>query len=89
MLARPNHPVEQRFPAVDTMERDGILTARAGKVALLRPAELPAAYDVVADDHTSAWEALHHLLGVLDADGVTAAGAFLAAATSRRWRRRR
>jgi len=72
-----------RNAAVDTMERDGILTARAGKVALLRPAELPAAYDVVADDHTSAWEALHHLVRVLDADGVSAAGAFLAAATRR------
>ena len=72
-----------RNAAVDTMERDGILTARAGKVALLRPADLPATYDVVVDDHTSAWEALHHLLRVLDADGVTAAGTFLAAATSR------
>lgn len=73
-----------RNAAVETMERDGILTARGGKVALLRPAELPAAYDVVLDDHTSAWEALHHLVRVLEAEGVAAAGAFLAAAVSRR-----
>lgn len=72
-----------RNAAVDTMEREGTLTARAGKVALLRPTQLPAAYDVVLEDHTSAWEALHHLLRVLDADGVSAAGAFLADATSR------
>ena len=43
------------------MDRDGILTSRAGKVTLLRPRDLPEGYDVLADDHIGAWEVLHHL----------------------------
>ena len=72
-----------RNTAVEALARDGILTSRAGKVALLRPADLDVAYDPIADDRTSAWEALHHLARVLDADGIVAAGQFLAQATSR------
>jgi len=72
-----------RNTAVDRLDRDQILTSRAGKVTLLKPTDLPTAYDVVLDDHTSAWEALHHLIRILGSDGVPAAGAFLAAALSR------
>lgn len=72
-----------RNTSVDVMERDEILTSRAGKVTLLRPTDLPPAYDVVADEHTSAWEALHHLIRLLESDGVPAAGELLAAAVSR------
>ena len=69
--------------AVQTLHRDEVLHSAAGKVHLFRPADLADDYDVVADDHTSAWEALHHLIRILEADGVTAAGQFLALATSR------
>jgi putative DNA methylase len=72
-----------RNTAVATMEREGILTSKANKVALIRPGDLPASYDVSTDDSTSAWEALHHLSRILDADGVAAAGQFLAAAIDR------
>lgn len=72
-----------RNTAVDTMDRDEILTSRAGRVRLLRPSDLPTAYDVLRDDHTSAWEALHHLIRVLESGGIAAAGRFLAAAISR------
>ncbi|EWT02610.1 hypothetical protein N865_02845 [Intrasporangium oryzae NRRL B-24470] len=72
-----------RNTSVDTMDRDGILTSRAGKVTLVKPVELSADYDVVADLHTSAWEALHHLIRVLDSEGIAAAGRFLAAAVRR------
>ncbi|WP_425309401.1 hypothetical protein AADG42_11710 [Ammonicoccus fulvus] len=72
-----------RNTAVDALDRDGILASRAGKVTLIKPDDLDAAYDVLADSSTSAWEALHHLARILATDGVPAAGAFLAAALSR------
>lgn len=52
-------------------------------MTLLKPEAMPTAYDALEDDHTSAWEALHHLIRILGSDGVPAAGAFLAAALSR------
>lgn len=72
-----------RNTSVEIMDRDEILTSRAGKVTLIKPADLPSEYDVLADSHTSAWEALHHLIRVLTGDGIATAGAFLADATSR------
>ncbi|GAB4662034.1 DUF1156 domain-containing protein [Mycobacterium avium subsp. hominissuis] len=72
-----------RNTSVDTMERDGILTSRAGNVALIKPADLGAGYDVVADRHTSSWEGLHHLIRILEQDGIAAAGDFLRSALSR------
>jgi putative DNA methylase len=74
-----------RNTAVETMDRDGILTSRAGKVALLRPVDLSAGYDVLADEHVGAWEALHHLIQILESEsgGIADAGEFLSTATSR------
>lgn len=72
-----------RNTSVATMDRDEILTSRAGRVQLLAPAALPDGYDVLADDHTSNWEALHYAIKALDAGGVTEAGRFMARALSR------
>lgn len=72
-----------RNTSVDAMDRDEILTSRAGKVQLIAPAVTRANYDVLADEHTSSWEALHHLIRLLESEGVPAAGAFLASAVSR------
>lgn len=72
-----------RNTSVDIMDRDGILTSRAGNVQLIKPADLSSDYDVVADLHTSNWEALHHLIKVLEQDGISAAGDFLNTALSR------
>ena len=72
-----------RNTAVETLVRDGILTSMAGKVTLLSPAKLPEDYDVVADDRVGAWEVLHHLIAVLEHDGLPIAGAFLAGAQKR------
>lgn len=72
-----------RNTSVDVMDRQGILTSRAGKVTLKRPSDLSADYDVLLDEHTSAWEALHHGIRILESEGVAGAGAFLAAAISR------
>lgn len=72
-----------RNTSVDTLDRDEILTSRAGKVQLIKPADLEWDYDVLADDHTSAWEALHHTIKVLERDGIAPAGDFLREATGR------
>ena len=72
-----------RNTSVAAMERAGILTGRAGKVALLSPVRLSDNYDPVADLDISAWEVLHYLMRVLESDGVTAAGAFLTQVASR------
>lgn len=72
-----------RNTAVEAMVRDGILTSAAGNVTLLSPAKMPDDYDVLADDRVGAWEVLHHLIGILERDGLPVAGSFLARAQER------
>lgn len=72
-----------RNTSVDVLDRDEILSSRAGNVQLTAPSELPWTYDVLKDAHTSNWEALHHLIKVLERDGIAPAGDFLRAALSR------
>lgn len=74
-----------RNTTVDAMEREGILIARGGRgrVTLLAPDKLPADYDPLADDRISEWEVLHHLIAILQRDGIPAAGAFLAQVQAR------
>lgn len=72
-----------RNTSVDAMDRDAILTSRAGNVQLVKPADLPEEYDVLDDSHTSNWEALHHLIKTVERHGIDRAGEFLQAALSR------
>lgn len=72
-----------RNTSVDAMDRAQILTSRAGKVTLIKPTDTPDDYDVLTDEHVSAWEVLHHTIRTLETDGVPAAGAFLASAQQR------
>lgn len=72
-----------RNTSVDHMDRSGVLTSRAGKVALVRPLDTPEDYDVAEDDVASTWEVLHHTIRVFENDGIQAAGAFLRAAATR------
>jgi putative DNA methylase len=72
-----------RNTSVVVMDRDAILTSRAGKVQLLKPADLPSKYDVLKDSHTCNWEALHHLINIVEHDGIVSTGEFLQAALSR------
>ena len=72
-----------RNTSVDLLDRDGILTSRAGIVQLIRSSELAWDYDVTTDRHTSVWEALHHLIKVLERDGIAPSGDFLQAALAR------
>jgi len=78
-----NNLANARNTTVDTMDRDGILSSRAGKVQLIRPAELSEDYDPVKDVRTGNWEALHHLIRVLESQGLGPAGEFLQAVLSR------
>ncbi len=59
--------------SVQGMVDAGILKSKGGRVRLLKPFELPADWDPATDDRRSAWEAVHHLLRVLDAGGEGAA----------------
>lgn len=72
-----------RATAVSAMERGGILSARAGKVQLYRPSDLPDDYDVTTDQHASAWESLQHTIRIQETKGIPAAGAFLHDASRR------
>lgn len=72
-----------RSTSVEHMDRAGILTARAGSVTLLSPAELDKLYadrpyDPAADKIISAWEVTMHLSRLLQSGGIPAAGAMLA-----------
>jgi putative DNA methylase len=78
-----NNLANARNTTVDAMDRGGILTSRAGKVHLIKPSDLSTDYDILADLHTSNWEALHHLIKTLEGEGIGAAGDFLRAAMSR------
>ena len=72
-----------RNTAVATLERSGILTGRRGVVRLYRPSDLNDEYDVISDESVSTWEALHHLIRIMESEGAPAAGAFLAQAATR------
>lgn len=72
-----------RNTSVDVMDREKLLTSRAGSVQLIKPADLPRDYDVLKDSHTSTWEVLHHLIKVLELDGIARAGDLLQAALGR------
>ena len=72
-----------RNTSVDILDRDGILTSRAGNVQLTKPADLSWDYDVRTDPHISTWEVLQHLIKVLERDGIAPAGEFLQSALAR------
>lgn len=66
--------------SVQGLKDAGILDKRSpgGKVRLLRPKELKADWDPSTDTRLTAWEMVHHLIRVLEADGETGAAAFAA-----------
>lgn len=72
-----------RNTSVESMEREGIITSRAGNVQLIRPADLSPDYDIASDLYVSNWEALQHLIQKLEKDGIGPAGAFLKDALGR------
>lgn len=59
--------------SVSGMVEAGIASSSGGKVRLLRPSELPADWDPTTDQRLTVWEAVHHLIRVLEDGGEDAA----------------
>ena len=59
--------------SVTGMVEAGIVHSRAGKVRLLRPAELPTDWDPAQDERLTTWETVHHLIRVSGNGGEAAA----------------
>lgn len=64
--------------SVAGMVEAGLVRSRAGKVRLLRPEELPAGWDPLNDRRLTEWEAVHHLIRVLESQGEQGAAALAA-----------
>ena len=64
--------------SVDGMIEAGILKAGAGKVRLLRPAELPDDWDPQTDRRRTVWEIVHHLIRLHGQAGEGGAAVLLA-----------
>lgn len=67
--------------SVSGMEKSGLITARAGKVRLLKPEELPTKWDPASA--RTAWEILHHLIRINDGQGEEASAALVSKLGSR------
>lgn len=63
--------------SVAGMAEAGFLAAGRGRVRLLRPEELPAAWDPAADPRLTTWEIVHHLVRALGGGGEEAAAALV------------
>ena len=63
--------------SVAGMVEAGILRSKAGEVRLLRPQELPADWDPTADNRLTTWEAVHHLVRVMESSGESGAAALV------------
>ncbi len=61
------------------MVQAGILKSGGGKVRLLTPQELPTDWNPATDKRRTAWEAVHHLIRVLETGGETGAAEVAAA----------
>ncbi len=64
--------------SVGGMVAAGIVESKRGKVRLLSPEDLPADWDPATDPRLTAWEMVHHLIRVLEADGEPAAARLVA-----------
>ncbi len=64
--------------AENALKEAGIIVSGRGKVRLLRSEELRTDWDPASDPRLTAWESVHHLIRVLEADGEGAAAALVA-----------
>ncbi len=64
--------------SVGGLQGAGVVESGAGKLRLLRWAELPKDWSPENDTRTPVWEALHQLIRALNQDGESAAGTLLA-----------
>jgi putative DNA methylase len=63
--------------AISSLERAGVLRARAGKVQLIRPADLAPHWDPAKDIRPLMWLAVLHLSRLLESEGAESAGALM------------
>lgn len=73
-----NTLAQAKATSVAAVEQAGVITAKGGKVKLLKPADYPADWDPRTDSRTPVWEALHQLIRAYDHGGESEAGALLA-----------
>jgi len=64
--------------SVDGVRDAGVINSGSGKVRLLKWKEYPTDWDPKKDNRTPVWEALHHMIRVLNQKGESNAGALLA-----------
>jgi len=64
--------------SVDGVREAGVIESGAGKVRLFKWAEYSPDWSPLQDDRVPVWEACHQLIGRLNQDGESAAGALLA-----------
>ena len=64
--------------AVQGLVEAGIILSKAGKVRLLKPAELPADWNPINDARLTVWEMVHQLIRVLEVSGESAAADLVA-----------
>ena len=63
--------------SVESVKHAGIVDSSAGKVRILKRAELDPDWDPASDDHLTIWEGCQHLIRVLENDGEYAAAVLL------------
>jgi putative DNA methylase len=73
-----NTLAQAKATSVAAVEQAGVITAKGGKVKLLKPADYDANWDPREDNRTPVWEALHQLIRALTQGGESAAGTLLA-----------
>jgi putative DNA methylase len=59
--------------SVQGLQEAGLVESGAGSVRLLKPEELPAGWDPLTDVRLTAWEAVHHLIRLLQTQGEASA----------------
>ena len=64
--------------SVNGMVEAGIVVAKAGKIRLLTPKELPEDWDPQTDRRLTEWEVVHQLIRALDSGGETGAARLVA-----------
>ena len=64
--------------SVTGMVEAGIILSKAGKVRLLKPAELPVDWNPLTDARLTVWEMVHQLIRVLEVSGESAAADLVA-----------
>ncbi len=67
-----------RNASIDRLDNAGILTSRAGRVALIARDRLDPTYDPASDGSISTWEVVIHMTRALSLGGIPAASALLA-----------